>query len=176
VRVGREQALQGVAVLRPEVVGEGAVALELPSALELDDATLAAREQRVVQRQVAVEVAEGVLGRHHERGRVDAVEHGGVRRGVRVHVADRTDAHAPGAEDDVAVGALCLLGEGREHGAHGIHARDGERAVVVPPVDVVHPARLADPHQHPVEAGRGGVELVEAGRVDRPQVGARGVE
>ncbi len=59
---------------------------------------------------------------------------------------------------------------------HGIHGRDRERGVVVPAVDVVDPAGLADPHEDAVERRGGRVELVEPGGVDRPQVGAGGVE
>ena len=66
VRVRGDEALQRVPVLHAEVVREGAEVLELAPALELDDAALVAGLEGVVERQVAVEVAEGVLRRDDE--------------------------------------------------------------------------------------------------------------
>jgi hypothetical protein len=75
-RVRRDESLQRLLVEHAEVVREGAEVLELAPALELDDAPLVADLERVVQGQVAVEVAERVLRRDDELVRVDAVEHG----------------------------------------------------------------------------------------------------
>ena len=100
VRVGGEEALQRLLVEHAEVVGQRPERLELAPALELDDPPLVADLEGVVERQVAVEVAEGVLRRDDQVVGVDAVEHLVVRRRVGVHVADRADADAPGPEDD----------------------------------------------------------------------------
>ena len=120
---------------------------------------------------MAVEVAEGVLRRDDERVGVDPVEHRLVGRVVRVHVADRADADAPGAEDHLAVDALGLGGEGSEHRAHRVHRGDGQVGVVVPAGQVVHASGLADADEHAVEVRHLRVELVEAGCVDVPEGG-----
>ena len=68
VRVRGDESLQRLLVEHAEVVRERAEVLELAAALELDDAALVADLEGVVERQVAVEVAERVLRRDDERG------------------------------------------------------------------------------------------------------------
>ncbi len=176
VRVGGDEPLQRQLVEHAEVVGHGAERLELASALELDDPPLGALLEGVVEGEPRVVVAEAVLRRHHEPGRVDAGQHLVVRLGVGVHVADRPDADAPRAEDDVLVGPLGLAGEGVEHRAHGRRRGDGDLGVVVDAGGVVDAAALADAQHDAGELGQLGVDLVECRLVDVPQGGVGRVE
>ena len=176
VRVGGEEAAQRELVEHAEVVGDRPERLELASALQLDDAPLGALLERLVEREPGVEVAEAVLRRHHQPRGVDAREHLVVRLGVGVHVTHRTDADAPGPEDDVLVGALRLTGEGVEHRPDGGRRGHRDLGEVVDARGVVDRPALADAEHDPGQLRELGVELVERRLVDVPQPGVGRVE
>ena len=170
VGVGREERLQRLRLLGHQVVRECTEPLELAAGLELDDAPLVADGHRRVERQVAVEVAHRVLGRHDQVRVVDRAEHRLVRRGVGVQVADRADTDGPRPEDDVAV---VLAGSGQQRLEHRLHGRlggHGELGGVVPARLVDGPA-LADADHEPVDERHAVEQLGQPGLVDGPQRG-----
>ncbi len=130
---------------------------------------VADREGRV-ERQVTVEVAHRVLGRHDQVRVVDAAEHGLVGRGVGVQVTDGADPDGPRPEDDVAV----VLGRRRQQGLeHRLHGRlRGHRELRrVVPAGLVDGAALADPDHEPVDERHAVEQLGEPRLVDGPQRG-----
>ncbi len=176
VRVLGEQLLHRPGELRPEVVGEGAEPLELPTRLELHDASLAAGLQRAVQRQPAVEVARDVLGGHDQRRGVEAVQHLLVGGRIGVHVTHGTDPDAPGAEHHFPVRLLGLTGERRQHPAHGRNGAHGQLRVVVPARLGVDAPTLTDPDQDAGQPRRLAVQLFKRLGVDPPEPRVGGLE
>ena len=164
-------------VLRAEIVGERAEVLELAPALELHDPALLPLLEGDVQRQPAVEVAERVL-RRHDRAPGESMPPSTASYDASfvcmsptaptptLHVRKITSRSAASA-CAVRVSSIVRT-ESTEVTASAEYTSQ--------PFDVVDAARLADPDEDAVQRRLRRIQLVEAGRVDVPELGVRGVE